>query len=1146
MSPTIDLRRPGWKKISPSSRHLVHRHGRRQLRDLHHAAAADSDPAPPGPRINPGEERLFSSYVPGLETGPHSVVVAQDITAGSEPTKEVQTTHIFNVIGPRFALPDNAIDSFYPPPGHADRAEVVPHMVFNDPTLPWERIASWASEKKQPDDYSTNRVPWLAVLLFTQDELRLDAATLSTIFTPTSLGTAATQSPTLTVNLPVADVPKVLKTASSVLYDPDSDGADTKADFILVQSRLFNALFAKYGSDGQPDLNQTTGWVQPHRFLAHLRHIHLDGTAAAATTDDDDHAYSVVIGNRIGPLDITQPTTVVAHLVNIEGVEAMSLPVKSADFVAMTSLYSWSYTCLPPKSLDIGDAFEQLGDSREFLRPVLTEADQTALAAKGSIGARVSSRLHDGFSMVRYRLQTGEISAAFFRGPFTPTVVNFPAAEKPAWPATSTTGTKLQVLDDQLNIMDLTYSAAWTLGKTLALADQAFANALARVRKQIFDVALNKAQLAAVKAWAADLGIPAPYRTREEVISTIADTVKKVGALPKSRLLPKHPQGMLHRWHRPEPPMLDLKYKGGQIDPIIDPYLEAAAAAVAASSDGTGPYNEFNVPASPEWAVVLKWVMDRYFLVDVPPHYLIPDAGHLPRERLRFFYVDLAWVHAMVDGGLSLANHLDQEDDRLRDAIKGAINTYLTTVIPGLGYEPPLPVYGFLMRSALVTKFPDMVVDLKGTEKPGPAMTGPPVILRHEVIGPDTLLGLLRETPVDKRFTSLLIREPPHQQYYSAGKDINPKTADIEYQRVYTVPGPGDEDSDHPIPYTDTRGASPVNPRGANFLWSIDPGDTASDLRLVNVENFALDAHTQLIYLFKSLGHPDWYTEPHPSAALMGIQLNEPCWQLEVQLPYQELPPDAGGLGEKHPTHGHGGAEQSKSSEQAPARMLPLPPRRKPGSRKKACWPARPPVACAPHPAFGDRARAVPMPRTHPAPHSRIPRVLRTPLPAPPPRNPTTSVSGAPVFTYLLYPVGAADRSQSQVPMLPGKQDLIFSIVMQPDSGQTFDMLYMSFTVPLSRPAPLVDAYGAVTMLSNLRFNVIAQPTADGDSLLITLKPRGSSVLAARITEMSFLLSGVIVHPFAAPTTISIPVAEAYVDRDPFPNSLNVLLVPSS
>jgi hypothetical protein len=327
------------------------------------------------------------------------------------------------------------------------------------------------------------------------------------MFEKTSLGTSVTQSETMSINVPVADIPNIANTASSVIYNSNINSSGAKADIILVPSALFSAVFTQYDANALPVGGQKGGYVQPFHFLSHVRYVNLAGTASASTTDDNDHAYSVVLGPRTSPLDITVPTTVVAHLVNIKGVESITpWPLATtSQYVAMTTLYSWAYTCMPPNSLDIKAAFRHLGALLRPLVPVLTPADETNLANGGAVGARIRARIEDGYSMLRYRLLTGEVSAAFVRGPFTLTTVKFPDGKPGSWPATSTTGGLLQILDDQVNIIDLTYSAAWNLRRTLALSDSSFNRALFRVRKQIFDEGMKLAQIAAIKAKAKTL-----------------------------------------------------------------------------------------------------------------------------------------------------------------------------------------------------------------------------------------------------------------------------------------------------------------------------------------------------------------------------------------------------------------------------------------------------------------------------------------------------------------------------------------------------------------------------------------------------------------------------------------------------------------
>jgi hypothetical protein len=338
----------------------------------------------------------------------------------------------------------------YPPQGHADNVEILPHVVLNDPHLPWERVAS----KTPEEDKDRNRVPWLAVLVFTQEELRV---TDQTIFEKTGLPKPVQQSTTLAVNMSLSDLAATKCTTPVLTSDRkprDRDDPNTKADFIFVPNSLFNHLVASYEKpQGQHC------FLSRYKWLAHMRDINTTGMANSGI-DDEVGSFSIVISHRTGPISITQPTQVAAHLVSIENVDQLQFPVTDG-LVGMCSLDSWSYTCLPPNSLNVPDAFRHLGQTLSVLRP-----DDTLINEIPSEGQRLADRLKDGYTITQYRTQTGEISAALLRGPFAPTLV------KHAWRPMSNFGTDLQVMDKEIGIMDLTYSVAWQLGKTLALADQ--------------------------------------------------------------------------------------------------------------------------------------------------------------------------------------------------------------------------------------------------------------------------------------------------------------------------------------------------------------------------------------------------------------------------------------------------------------------------------------------------------------------------------------------------------------------------------------------------------------------------------------------------------------------------------------------------
>ncbi|KAG7416808.1 hypothetical protein Forpe1208_v003706 [Fusarium oxysporum f. sp. rapae] len=390
---------PGGKSTRiDSPRHLTIRHSRRVVAanraDARLSATqsvtvlADGkvvedeiDPLPPG------EQKLNSFWAPGIEAGPkHIISVKQTISANGEQLN-LEAEQPFYVDAPQFSLPDGSVHSTYPPAGYSDDHRILPHVVLTDPHLPWERLGSpkGGSNKELKaqmkrvalgaDGASSiprNRVPWLVVLAFAQDELRLPPEDLDgpgSIFSNTSDGVLkpVKQSSTMTVNMSIDDLWKLKSDVTTPVTSSlgPSSMKDSRGDFIFVQPELFTSLFSTFDDKGNrvkgsgPDASQ-------YKYLSHVRKINGSGMALAGV--EDTAVFSIVVGNRSGPLDNVIPTTMCAHLVSIEGVEAMSYPSQNHRYVALCSLYSWNYTVLPPNTLNVPDAFENLGRTLNVLR----------------------------------------------------------------------------------------------------------------------------------------------------------------------------------------------------------------------------------------------------------------------------------------------------------------------------------------------------------------------------------------------------------------------------------------------------------------------------------------------------------------------------------------------------------------------------------------------------------------------------------------------------------------------------------------------------------------------------------------------------------------------------------------------------------
>lgn len=131
-------------------------------------------------------------------------------------------------------------------------------------------------------------------------------------------------------------------------------------------------------------------------------------------------------------------------------------------------------------------------------------------------------------------------------------------------------------------------------------------------------------------------------------------------------------------------------------------------------------------------------------LVGVPFRYLVPDERLLPKESIRFFYLDRSWTDRLVDGGMavgkigtrelalhhahapSIQHTLDVAQRVVRTLQRGRVPTQYRSLADSRRTEQDdeRPITGFLLRSALVSGWPHMDVRAydwpAGTEPPPP------------------------------------------------------------------------------------------------------------------------------------------------------------------------------------------------------------------------------------------------------------------------------------------------------------------------------------------------------------------------------------------------------------------------------------------
>ncbi|CAG1992344.1 unnamed protein product [Fusarium graminearum] len=1164
---------PGGKSTRiDSPRHLTLRHCRRVIstrRDTPRPTIFLANGEPVTEEIDalpPGEQKLNSFWAPGISAGPkHTISVTQTITANGERL-DLEADQSFYVDAPQFSLPDGSVHSTYPPAGYSDDHRILPHVVLTDPHLPWERLGSPTAGTNMElkaqikmlalngTDRSAaprNRVPWLVILSFSQDELRLPPEHLdgsSSIFRNTSDGVMkpVKQSSTMTVNMSIADLWKLSSDVTTPITSSlgPASMADSRGDFILVPPDLFTSLFSTFDSRGNR-VRGTGPNTSQYQYLAHVRKINGSGMALAGV--EDTAVFSIVVGNRSGPLDNTIPNTMCAHLVSIEGVEAMSYPNIAHKYVALCSLYSWNYTVLPPNTLNVPDAFESLGRTLNVLRAP-EQVISPLQNSNDKIQQLVGRRLTDGYNLVKYKTQTGEATVALYRGPFTPTYV--PTLEHLT--KCSTSGLDLQILDKQLGIMDVTYSVAWQTGRTMALGDQAFVAALGRVRSEVHAYAAKQVKISAVK----DVRDTA-FRTHKDLLQDLSSMVKGLADVHlhirdsvsdpsepgRSRRPVFRHGGPKKRWfhkrlRRRDRPTLSFS------SPVFEDKYPAAALHSArrlASSRSGDPYDETNDPQSSDWMTVLSWLVDRMFLAGVPAHCLLPDPSYLEEESLRFFHIDKNWVDALIDGALSLGNHFGTDEDRV--AIKKALNDYIGRTPDGMDHRVQIPAYGFYLRSDLVTMFPDLRVEvlsndsaLKAAGQEPPA--GAP-LLRHEIVADGVMMAFMDRAPGSAQFSSLVFTQPAHQQRFAVARGLDTGEVKVDIRRQYTVDQSTREtDGDRhkalkQVIYTPSSSDN-------IFVWNSQPNQRINDLRILRLPAFA---DVQLQTLREMMGkqqgtNVSYFEDDASTSALFAMQLNDPIYNLTINVAASMAtealaslaPPDLGDGSPELRTINMLQAVRVKKLSAPGEEVVTATVQDdsdlndEDGTGNYQDWDYTRPSDYAPRDGVS----------SYLAPHVRampLHEGTATTDPLLPPSTTSTSQVGslsvnrppgsepgsAPRFLMRVSSNSTETHDQVILERTNLAQDLIFSIVLRQSEISQYLLMELTIDVALGSNNPTYFLMSNYTgpgahMLTNLRFNVIPTTWYDQSHdryfLRIRLLPRAEKgwVIATAVNELSFLL----------------------------------------
>lgn len=384
----------------------------------------------------------FVQYLqPALKSVPYTLTATQGIAVLGQDVESLHATQSIFVQGIRYQLDDGGVDSVFPPSGSQGQSgDVLPHVVLTDPTLPWQR--SPAAQSAREVDTAARRegapagvpVPsWLAVLLFCEPDpppkpqvkTVADLVSGNGIFFPPR---AAEPGENLTDPVTVIDVPV--------------------------------GLYAQI----TPSLDDLT-------WLSHARLA--EATAKATVRDTPPNSeFAVVLGNRLP----TPGGTSTAFLVSLEGfgrylpsddgVAPGTIPAGTTA-VRLVVLRTWTFSAVQARQ-----DFQGTLGALHMNPPTLQLPVDSA--PPGGAGQAVSQAFNLGYTAMNHGLRDGSSTVSWYRGPLLPLGVTVPPVTQ------AQASDQLLRYDPGSGMFDVSYAAAWQLGRLLALHDRAYATALFR------------------------------------------------------------------------------------------------------------------------------------------------------------------------------------------------------------------------------------------------------------------------------------------------------------------------------------------------------------------------------------------------------------------------------------------------------------------------------------------------------------------------------------------------------------------------------------------------------------------------------------------------------------------------------------------
>jgi hypothetical protein len=357
----------------------------------------------------------FSQYhkpAPNFKAGTYEVTVQQTVQVRDKTLNQDKTVALtpvsktFVVGGERHTVKPADVYAVFPPDGSlGEHANVLPHIVLNRSTLPWEQTAISGDTD----------IPWLALLLFDESE---------------------------TIKTETVAVKELNKLAGFADFKP-AVGQSTQDQVALIE--VDRTLLEK--------ILPTAAEL---KLLAHVRQG-VDGDQPMG------EERAAIIGNRLP----RKGKVSTVHLVSVEnrykadGTFDFSGAEKGV--VRLITLKNWRFAC-PAEGRGFKLLLGHLNRTPGTLR--LPEKQNTL----------IDSYLEQGYVALPHTIRQGDKTVSWYHGPLSPIAPQTTGSngDAPAAGLPAMTADALLRFNPDTGFFDVSYGAAWELGRLLAMRSKNF------------------------------------------------------------------------------------------------------------------------------------------------------------------------------------------------------------------------------------------------------------------------------------------------------------------------------------------------------------------------------------------------------------------------------------------------------------------------------------------------------------------------------------------------------------------------------------------------------------------------------------------------------------------------------------------------